>query len=100
MSLRRPPLRVVRLLLPSGLPGRLRVGHADAVLEVRMTHREFIAKYPEYGSMPEYICGKGGRRIRFMDSTLEDFRAYAQLLESRIRRHTRGLAPRSPSRRV
>lgn len=51
-----------------------------------MSHREFIKKYPEFSSLPEYIQGVGGRRIRLMEATLADCRAYASMLRSRIRR--------------
>lgn len=59
-----------------------------------MTYHEFIRRYPEMKSLPEFIVGVGDKRVRLLDAKLEDLRHYQAFIERRIARRER-LAGRS-----
>jgi len=54
-----------------------------------VTHQQFIRKYPEFSSLPEFIVGVNNRRVRLMEATYADCVAYQQFLARRIARAER-----------
>jgi len=56
--------------------------------------REHPAVAEDIENLPVFIHGVGGKRMALLDSTLADFRAHIQMLESRIRRNSRVKAGR------
>ena len=63
-----------------------------------ITHKQFIRKYPELGSLPEFIIGVGDKQVRLMDAKLADLRHYSAFLTRRIQRRRRLMPMMKPRR--